>query len=203
MMGNRQWTGSPMMSALHNRIEAEAERVRSLHEAVHSTYRARKASPAAMEAWRKACDRFRRYQSPVIGQIERIQKEGLAHDRSLRDFAITFLQVDPMYFRSGYVKAELLHRLKSIQLDRDEAARLAGVLVDAIQRRGQREFLSYCRLAAVLGQPEVMAEAARLAASPDGRVASRARMMVRYLSGGRRRQSSLALDCPRPPGGPL
>jgi hypothetical protein len=174
------------MSALRDLIEAEAKHVRSLHEAVHSTYKARKASPAAMEAWRQACDRFRRYQSPVIGQIERVYKEGLAHDRSLRDFAITFLQVEPMYFRSGYVKAELLHRLKSIRLDRDEAARVAEVLVDAIRRRGQREFLSYCRLAAALRQPEVMAEAASLAASPDGRIASRARMMLRYLSGGRR-----------------
>jgi hypothetical protein len=177
-----------MMSALRDLIEAEAEHVRSLQAAVHSTYKARKASPAALEAWRQACDRFRRYQSPVVSRIERVHKEGLAHDRSLRDFAITFLQVDPMYFRSGYVKAEVLHRLKSIRLDRDETARLAEVLVDAIRRRGQREFLAYCRLAAALRQPDVMAEAARLAASSDGRVASRARMMVRYLKGGRRRQ---------------
>jgi hypothetical protein len=175
------------MSKLRNLIEAEAKQMRELHGAIHAAYQVRKQSRGAMEAWWQACDRYRRHTSPMEGRLGQIDTSGLAHSASLRDFAITFLEADPMYFRSGYIKAGLLHRLKSAEFDEREAARLAAVLVDAIRRRGQREFLYYCRLAAALRHPEVMAEAARLTDSADGRVASRARMMLRYLRGEHRR----------------
>ena len=158
-----------------------------LHRAIHAAHKVRKESRGAMEAWRQACDRYRRHTSPMDEWLRQIDTIGLADSASLKDFAITFLEADPMYFRSGYIKARLLHRLKAAQLDEREASRLAAVLMDAIRRRGQREFLDYCRLAATLRRPEVVAEAVRLADSADGRVASRARMMLRYLRGEHRR----------------
>ena len=99
----------------------------------------------------------------------------------MREFAIAYLEMDPMYFRSGYIKALLLEKLKAVDFDEPETARLTAVLIDAVRTRGQREFRRYCKLAAVLQSPEVEEEAKCLAQSSDGRVASRAKMMLQYV----------------------
>ena len=139
-----------------------------------------------MNEWSKACIEFRHYQSLVEDQLDLIQKGHLVETEWLRHFAITYLEMDPMYFRSGYIKGMLLQKLKAVKFDNSETARLTAVLIDAIRNRGQREFRRYCRLAAVMQRPEVLEEAVRLSESPDGRVASRAKMMLRYIDDARR-----------------
>lgn len=171
------------MTDIRELIETEARNIEDRHEAIHTTYRRRDESPAAMDAWKKACRRAHQYASLIHGWLREIDRGGLSKSPELKDFAITFLEMDPMYFGSGYIKERLLRRLKSAILNEAEVARLTAVLVDAVRTRGRREFRYYCRLAAVLRPPEVLEESLRLVASPDGKTAARARMMLQYLRG--------------------
>jgi hypothetical protein len=169
------------MAKHRKRIEEEAARKHALHEAVLATFRRRHESTEVMRAWRQACDRFHRDTSPLDAWLERAQAEDLSADAGLRDFAIAFLETDPMYFASGHAKTRLLRRLKRIAPDEAEARRLAAVVVDAVRRRGRQEIRGYCRLAAALALPGVAEEVRQLAQTCDGAVVSRARMMLRYL----------------------
>jgi hypothetical protein len=172
-----------LMSDIRELIEAEAKNIRDLRDAIDATYEKRGESKAAMDDWSKACRRAHQYVSLIHDWLRQIDKANLSESPELKDFAITFLEMDPMYFGSGYIKERLLRRLKSAQLDNAEVARLTAVLVDAVRRRGRREFRYYCRLAAVLQQPEVLEESLRLVASSDGRVAARAQLMLQYVQG--------------------
>ncbi len=171
------------MSEFRELIEAEARNIEGLNEAVKTTYKKRDESQAAMEDWRKACRRAHQYASLIHGWLREIDKSNPLESPELKDFAITFLEMDPMYFGSGYIKERLLRRLKRAKLNEAEFARLTAVLVDAVRTRGRREFRYYCRLAAVLQPPEVLEESLRLVASPDGRTCARAQMMLQYLQG--------------------
>lgn len=171
------------MSDIRELIDTETKNLRSLHSAVHAAYEVRGKSEHAMRDWSKACRRFQQYMPLLHDWLRQIDIASLSDRPDLKDFAITFLEMDPMYFGSGYIKERLLRRLKSADLNGQERARLIAVLVDAVQRRGQREFRDYCRLAAVLKPPELLEESMRLTASSDGRARSRAQMMLKYLEG--------------------
>ena len=154
---------------------AEAEIAR-LHARVHETHRGRDK-----EAWRRAAAEFRAYRSPIDGLIDRTYSEDLRDDPELVRFAIDFLECDPHFFRSGYIKEHLLDKLKTVSLTEAQADRIRDVLVDAVVRRGQREFRRYCRLAVVLRSDELMSRLAELADGGDPTVVSRARLMLGYL----------------------
>ena len=72
-----------------------------------------------------------------------------------RKCAIKFLEFDPYYFRSGYMKAKLLTRLKHLVLTPDEVCRLQCVVVAAILAPLPKcEFKYYARLLTKIGSPE-------------------------------------------------
>ena len=69
--------------------------------------------------------------------------------------AITFLEHDPYYFRSGYMKGKLLVRLKHISLSKKQIQRLQRVVVNAIyMAKPKSEFCYYARLIKNIGTPE-------------------------------------------------
>jgi len=80
----------------------------------------------------------------------------LAEDEAeARKCAIKFLEFDPYYYRSGYMKAKLLTRLKHLALTSDEVCRLQCVVVAAILApRPKCEFKHYARLLTKIGSPE-------------------------------------------------
>lgn len=104
-----------------------------------------------------------------------------AGDRSGLPAMIAFLEADPWFFRSGYIKAMALRAIKRFALSRDEAERLRRVVLDMVERRDGREFRDYCRLARSLATPEFRREIERRAASVDPAVARRARWVLEAL----------------------
>jgi hypothetical protein len=92
-----------------------------------------------------------------------------------------FLEVDPWFFRSGYLKQKLLRALKGAVLTPDEVVRLTDVFLVVVDSRDRREFKEYCRLAAKVGATELRnGLTARLEAS-DEQVRRRAIEMLHYL----------------------
>lgn len=81
--------------------------------------------------------------------------------------AVQFLEADPMFFRSGYIKEEFLEHLsRGIPLNDDQKKRLQQVfLLRVRERRTRREFRRYCRLAPAVSDPSFEKQIAKLAGS--------------------------------------
>jgi hypothetical protein len=161
-------------------ITSESEKLRSLHEAIHETVIFRDRSPSANEAWRRACEDFHSYESRLSPYLERVFSDSDYKDQETIEFVISFLELDPRFFRSGYIKEEMLRKIGRAELNSKQIVRLRVVLLDAVQRRGGREFRRYCRVAAQIGHDDLLAELRSLSSEGDS-AGSRAKMMLRYV----------------------
>lgn|SRR5215831_8198277 len=61
--------------------------------------------------------------------------------------AIDFLEADPWFFRSGYIKARLTRLINRLSLTAEQVDRLRSVVLNIVDRRDGQEFRAYCRLA--------------------------------------------------------
>ena len=78
-----------------------------------------------------------------------------AGDADAKEAAIKFLEFDPYYYRSGYIKSKLLVRLKQLKLTASEIKRLQKVVCNAIlSPLPKSEFKYYARLLKNVGTPE-------------------------------------------------
>ncbi|NLR99172.1 hypothetical protein HGP17_20320 [Rhizobium sp. P38BS-XIX] len=94
------------------------------------------------------------------------------------EMAIEFLEADPWFFRSGYIKANLARFLKRVPLSKRQVRRLESVLLKIVDERNTEEFRNYCRLARVIVTPTLQdALTERLTDENFGRVL-RARWML-------------------------
>lgn len=162
-------------------IRTEAEEIEHLREKIHTTFPLRDRHKKGYEEWHQACKAFHSYQSRLWPYLDRVYKEPSYTDTELQEFVLTFLEIDPWFFRSGYHKEEMLRRIKRSPLKKAQQVRLRAVLLDAVRRRGSREYRRYCRLAAKLADSELVCELKNLALSPEKSQASRAKMMLRYI----------------------
>jgi hypothetical protein len=162
-------------------IDREADVLRKLHDDLHYHFDRKARGSRHARLWREACARFHAHVSPLDDWAKIALSGDLAHSTETQDFVLTFLERDPMYFRSGYLKEALLRHLKRADLAKAGRERVGNILLDAVRCRGQREFRRYCHLAANLGTAGLRAEIDALTSANDNAVASRARMMLRYL----------------------
>ena len=111
-------------------------------------------------------------------------KEVETTDGEWRENAVVFLEVDPVYFRSGYDKAQLLRHLKRAELNGDHKRRLRKVALTAVEKARSVEFRQYCQLAVRLASKDLAAGLAKLAGSPDKLIGRRAAWMLEYIEKG-------------------
>ena len=102
-------------------------------------------------------------------------------DGEWREATITFLEVNPRYFRSGYDKAQLLRCLKRADLSPRHKQRLKAVLLDVVGRPSGVEFRQYCQLAARLACKELSSALSKLVKSEDEGVRRRASWMLEHV----------------------
>ena len=167
--------------SFHDLIRQTERRVSQLHTDVHDAFRQQQRSSRHKARWQEAARRFREHVSPIDDLMNRCQSEPIESSGTLRECALDFLECDPMYFGSGYFKELVLDRLKGACLTKAETERLHKIMLDAVRRRGGREFRHYCRLAARIAGPGLLDEVSCLAISADPGIRSRAGMMRRYI----------------------
>ncbi len=159
-------------------IRDESAKYRALHKRVHETCQRRNVDHSSQEAWRQACKAFHAFRSSLDPLFERAFQEKIYCDKTLIEFAISFLEVDPRFFRSGYIKQIILTRIKRSVLCESDRRRLRGVCIDAVNYRGGREFKYYCRLAAALADDLLITQLeGATGGAPTARTA-RARIML-------------------------
>ncbi len=166
--------------------ELRAREARDAHRAVHTTFaqlrRREDRNDPATVAWLTAIAHFREaveaaYPPGFWDDVARLEKG----DVEALETAIQFLEADPYFDRSGYVKADLLRLIKRLPLTSEQAERLRAVVIDAVERRGGREFRAYCRLARRLDGPELREALSRQATSGDADIRRRAGWMLHVL----------------------
>jgi hypothetical protein len=94
------------------------------------------------------------------------------------EMAVLFLEADPWFFRSGYVKERLLRRLA--RLDHADAIkdRLRAILIAAVDGRDRREFRRCCRLARAVSDPSLHAALEQRGLAPNAGIRRRAEWML-------------------------
>jgi len=97
---------------------------------------------------------------------------------------LDFLEADPVFDRSGYMKEKLLTELKRRKLDQREVARLQAIIISVVQKSDyRREFLRYCRAAANVDDEQFRAELKALEQSDDRDIGRRANWVLAALDG--------------------
>lgn len=97
--------------------------------------------------------------------------------------SIAFLQADPFFATSGYMKVELIRRLKRVPLTDLQKQRLRAVALARVDGPDRNEFAAYGKLALAVRSPGLEAEVQRRLSSDDPGIRRRARwMMLRFAS---------------------
>lgn len=122
---------------------------------------------------------------------------------------LDFLEADPDFFGSGYMKERVLTELKRRKLDRNEVARLQATIVRVVDKPDfRREFRSYCRAAVNVDDEQFRTRLEELERSDDPDVARRANWILAALKGrwedlararrGRERRGGWYVSTPKP-----
>ena len=164
-------------------IQRNAQELRELHEAVHRTHRVRSLSKENGAAWKQACAAFHSSYDRLAfpGGLTRAYDLLKKPDAAIIEAAIAFLEADPYFHRSGYVKADLLRAVSKFPLDRRQQTRLQRVIVDRIKGPTRREFRRYCNLAPHVTVPAFEQEVAELANASDPVTARNATWVLEAL----------------------
>ena len=137
---------------------AEVERIENAHhKAIHSTFACRNQGPKAWNAWEDANCAWhaQRYPTDRLWDDEFLA-DLRASDRQAIEEAILYLEVDPWYFRSGYLKERLIRGLKAANLTERDRRRLRNVIWNVAGGRNRREYRNYCSLAAMVGDADLI-----------------------------------------------
>jgi hypothetical protein len=113
--------------------------------------------------------------------------------------AIEFLEADPICFRSGYLKSDILKFLGRLSLTPRQCERLRCVVLAVTARRYDREFRRYCRMAGKLDGPEFRQSLQALVASDDPDVRRRAGWVLEAIEQHRRMMGQGSLSFPADP----
>lgn len=160
-----------------------AEQARTFCHEAYKLYERRTGRPNQEALWKESAALFHRAVEEAYppGFWEDFAKLKQGNSAGL-DSAITFLEKDPWFFRSGYVKGELLRFIPRCQLSSSALLRLRAVLVAAIKLRDRREFKYYCRLAKHLDSPELRIELEALSHDQNTDIQRRAHWVITALS---------------------
>ena len=132
---------------------------KSLHELSDLRWRTQKAEDIArwenaVRAW-KAYSGFGEDTKFYFFESRDFLSALASGDADAKESSIRFLEFDPYYYRSGYIKSKLLVRLKNIKLSASEVKRLQKVICNAIvSQQPKCEFKYYARLLKNVGTPE-------------------------------------------------
>jgi hypothetical protein len=169
-----------------------SKRGRAVNEAqaeVHATFKEvvdrNDASDPRTRRWLSAIKAFRAAYERVYPDTLREVDQGAkrASDIDTADM-LNFLEADPIFDRSGYMKEKLLTELKRRELNKPDVERLQGIILSVIQKGDhRREFRRYCRAASAVDDQRFRSEVSALEKCDDLHTARRANWVLAALDG--------------------
>ena len=167
----------------HSVFETNAQILRALNDEIHLSFVDRERDESHYRRWSDACQRFHssfdRLAFPGgLDQELNLLKNG---DLQAVEMAVRYLEADPWFFRSGYIKEELLKGLKRVALTEDQRERLRAVILERINKGSGREFRRYCRLAKTLMTTAFSKQVREAMMSTDADISRRASWVMSSL----------------------
>ena len=151
---------------------------RDIHAFARLTTRREDPDDPATRRWLDAADRFRAAMRLVLPpgfaeQFADLRQGDLASIEPM----IEFLEADPYFYGSGYLKTDIIKLIRHMPLNSEQTGRLRGVVLAVLDRRDCREFRNFCQLARAVYSPELLAEVERRTSSADPALRRRAGWM--------------------------
>jgi len=154
----------------------------ALHREVQRTFRLRDDSEHRRKDWTRAAESLRTSWSDLDPLIRRCwPSTGEASEPDLREFLFDYIEVDPQFFRSGYIMEKVLVRIKKLKLTPDEKAKVQILLMNRIRSRALRNFRHICRLISMIENRRLRETVAELAVSDDSAIRRRAEFALAYF----------------------
>ena len=170
------------MSDFKSQIARHRDKLNELHERIHSTFKERDRSEAHRRRWEDACADFHGFRSEIDNYMDEVSSEGLSEDKRIRQFVFDFLSVDPIYFRSGYEKENLLRLVKLLKLIDEEKDVLRKTILHRVRNGALREFRRFCQLIPKIENEAFVAELRKEAKSTDAQIRRRAAFALEYVA---------------------
>lgn len=160
-------------------ISANAARLRELNAEIDRTFRAK---PHGSEH-HAACAAFHSQSDALSfpGGLESSLAKLKTGEPSVVDIAVQYLEVEPRFFRSGYIAETILRRLKHVDLTSDQVTRLVNVILNSIRHGGRRRFVNCARLAGVLKDERISSGALNLSQESDPEIRRRAERVLNIM----------------------
>lgn len=160
---------------MNNLLETNAEKLRTLHEEIRKTWIDRYLDKEHLQAWKSACQEFHSSFDRLAfpGGLNRALILLAKKDAEIIEQSVRFLEIDPFFFRSGYIKADIIRQLRNCQLTNDQKHRLREVIIARIHDKTRREFRWYARLARSVTSPEFEQRLVELSAPENLELISR------------------------------
>ncbi len=165
----------------HERARA-AEEARRLYFAILEIHRQFLWNTDATEGYELAQERYHEAimaaYPPEFGQDLKNLRAG---DSSGMGNILSFLEADPIFYRTVFLKQKLGHWIKPEMLTPSDAARLRRIILSVVDRRHGWDFGGFCRLARKVDSPEMRQGLHLRLDSDDPLVRRRARWMLNFL----------------------
>lgn len=131
-----------------NQILNDEHTSNAQHQQIDQTYAKRNESESAWQAWVDACETWHDsiLASDFLWNDETRQKIRKGDREAIED-TLLYLEVDPWYFRSGYLKEHIISSLKQAPLTELDKERIRQIIINIAGGKNRREFRYYCRLA--------------------------------------------------------
>jgi hypothetical protein len=161
-------------------IRTSAACLRELKTEIDRTFKAQPHGPdhhAACAAFHSQFDTLA-FPGGLNAALDKLK----AGEPSVVDIAVQYLEVEPTFFRSGYIAETILRRLKHVSLTRDQVTRLVYVILNSVRHGGRRRFANCARLARALKDQRITAGASVLSRESDPEIKRRAQRLLEALA---------------------
>lgn len=146
--------------------EAQAE----IHAAFKEVVNRHDESDPRTKRWLDAIGAFSAARSHVYpDDLRRVEQGALPAAEVDTADILDFLEADPVFYGSGYMKEELLGVLKRRSLQQHDVQRLQAIILNVVRKADRREFRRYCRVASTIDDERFRQEldALEVAEDPD------------------------------------
>lgn len=136
-------------------IERHAHQTNEHMARINATVARREKSQQDWQKWKDACHVWHTSENASFALWPLEARDKIRDgDRETIEDALLFLEVDPWFFRSGYLKERVIRHLKGAQLSDGDKGRLRNIIFAVAIGRNRREWRDYCRLALKVWTPE-------------------------------------------------
>jgi hypothetical protein len=158
--------------------DAQAE----IHAAFKEVVNRNDESDPRTKRWLNAIQAFRAAHSRVYPDDLRLVEQGAlpASEVDTADI-LDFLEADPVFFGSGYMKEALLGALKKRPFQQHEAQRLQTIILAVVRKGDRREFRRYCRVATTIDDVRFREDLIALELADDRDIRRRASWVLAAL----------------------